>query len=268
MPIFFASDFHLGVAAHRSSRDREREVVAWLDHCVAEGAEAIYLVGDLFEFWFEWRRAVPRGYVRFLGKVAELTDRGIPVHVFTGNHDLWMQDYLPEETGVELHRSPVVHHLQGREVLIGHGDGLGPGDQGYKRLKKVMNAGWAKWLYGRLHPNLSIGMAHFFSHRSREGQPSEAEFLGAENEWLVAYSERKIEQNPSLDYCIFGHRHLPIDYLLSNGHSRYINLGEWLNYSTYLRMDEGEARLMKWLPSAPGSVYYGAARGLKRNQEL
>ncbi|WP_116126970.1 UDP-2,3-diacylglucosamine diphosphatase [Lewinella sp. IMCC34183] len=259
MPIFFASDFHLGVDARTTSREREREVVRWLDHCVAEGAEAIYLVGDLFEFWFEWRWAVPRGYVRFLGKVAEITDGGTPVHVFTGNHDLWMEDYLVEEVGVVLHRSPVVHHLQGRELLIGHGDGLGPGDHKYKRMKKVMDASWAKWLYARLHPNLAMRMAHFFSHQSREGQPSEEEFRGPEGEWLVAYSERKLAQRPSLDYCIFGHRHLPIDYTLSNGHSRYINLGEWLNYSTYLRLDGGQARLLRWDPSAPDRSYRGAA---------
>ena len=174
MPTFFASDFHLGVDARTTSRERERAVVSWLDHCLEEQADAIYLVGDLFEFWFEWRQAVPRGYVRFLGKLAEITDAGVPVHVFTGNHDLWMKDYLVQETGVILHRRPVVHHLQGRQLLIGHGDGLGPGDHGYKRLKKVLDAGWAKWLYARLHPNLSMGLALFFRHQSREGQPSEA----------------------------------------------------------------------------------------------
>ncbi len=246
MPVFFASDFHLGVAARHSSRERERRVVDWLDYCLREEAEAIYLVGDLFEFWFEWREAVPRGYVRFLGKLAEVADRGIPVHVFTGNHDMWMEDYLPREIGVTLHRTPVVHIIYGRKVLIGHGDGLGPGDRGYKRLKKVMNAPWAKWLYARLHPNLSMRLALYFSGQSRDNQPSEEEFLGEDQEWLIAYSERRLARDPELAYCIFGHRHLPIDHLLSDGRARYVNLGEWLFAYSYLRMEPGESTLQHW----------------------
>ena len=253
MPIFFASDFHLGVDARDSSAERERKIVAWLEHCAAERAEAIYLVGDLFEFWFEWRRAVPRGYVRFLGKLAELTDHGIPIYVFTGNHDMWMRDYLEEETGVTVYREPVVHTIYGRQVLIGHGDGLGPGDYGYKRLKKVMNARWAKWLYARLHPNFAMKLALFFSGHSRASQPSEEEFLGPEREWLVAYSEQKLRERPELAYCIFGHRHLPIDHTLSNGRSRYINLGEWLGAYTYLRMEADAATLLSWNPFPPAA---------------
>lgn len=247
MPTFFASDFHLGVDARLGSRERELEIVKWLDHCVAENADAIYLVGDLFEFWFEWKRAVPRGYVRFLGKLAELTDGGLPVHVFTGNHDMWMQDYLTEEMGVTMHRTPIERTIYGKQLVIGHGDGLGPGDYGYKRLKKVINAPWARWLYARLHPNLSMRLAHYFSHKSRDSQEPEDEFLGSGREFLVDYSERRLARNPHLDYCIFGHRHLPIDYLLSNEKSRYVNLGEWLYYHTYLRLDDtGEATLMEW----------------------
>ncbi|CAH1001775.1 UDP-2,3-diacylglucosamine hydrolase [Neolewinella maritima] len=251
MPTFFASDFHLGTDARDTSLVRERKLVAWLDHCVAEGADAIYLVGDLFEFWFEWQQAVPRGYVRFLGKLAELTDRGLLVYVFTGNHDMWMHDYLEQETGVTLYREPVIHEIYGRRVLIGHGDGLGPGDRGYKRLKKVINAPWARWLYGRLHPNLAVQLAMYFSSKSRESQPSREVFLGPDREWLVAYSERKLREYPDLAYCIFGHRHLPIDYTLSDNKARYINLGEWLNAYTYLRMDPQQAELLSWQSAAP-----------------
>ncbi|MCP9236097.1 UDP-2,3-diacylglucosamine diphosphatase [Lewinella sp. JB7] len=251
MPVFFASDFHLGVDARHSSRERERQIVRWLEYCEAEGAEAIYLVGDLFDFWFEWRRAVPRGFVRFLGKLAELTDRGIPVHVFTGNHDMWMHDYLQEEAGVRLYREPVVHTLYGKRVLIGHGDGLGPGDRGYKRLKKVINARWAKWMYARLHPNLAMFLALYFSHQSRESQGPEDVFLGPGEEWLVAYSERKLAADPELAYCIFGHRHLPIDYTLTNGRTRYLNLGEWLYTCTYARMDAHQTTLLRWDSTAP-----------------
>ena len=267
MPTFFASDFHLGVDARHTSAERERHIVAWLDHCVAEDADAIYLVGDLFEFWFEWRRAVPRGYVRFLGKLAELTDRGIPVYVFTGNHDMWMRDYLEREAGVILYREPVVHTIYGKKVLIGHGDGLGPGDRGYKRLKKVMNAGWAKWLYARLHPNLAMQLALFFSGKSREAQPSEEVFLGPEQEWLIAYSERKLAEHPRLAYCIFGHRHLPIDHTLSNGTSRYINLGEWLQAYSYLRMEPAAAELLSFDLAAPAPDSYRGAPHPSLNPE-
>ena len=254
MPTFFASDFHFGVAGRDSSREREARVVDWLDYCITEHADAIYLVGDLFEFWFEWKHAVPRGYVRFLGKLAEVCDAGIPVHVFTGNHDMWMKDYLVEEIGVQLHRKPVLHTIYGEQVLVGHGDGLGPGDKGYKRLKKVMNASWAKWLYGRLHPNLSMRLALYSSGKSRSYQPSEEVIKDLDREWLIAYSERKLTQYPDLRYCIFGHRHLPIDYRLSNGRSRYLNLGEWLHYSTYVRMEPDRTRLLYWDGPAPASA--------------
>ena len=246
MAIYLASDFHLGVDARVTSAARERQLVAWLDHCWKTDAEAFYLVGDLFEFWFEWRRVVPKGYVRFLGKLAEIVDAGIPVHVFTGNHDMWMIDYLEREIGVTLHFTGLRTRLLGHEVLIAHGDGLGPSDKGYKRLKRLFQAPWAKWLYARLHPNLAMGLAYYFSGASRESQPAETEFLGGEREWLVAYSERKLAQDPSLDYCIFGHRHLPIDYQLSNGRSRYLNLGEWLHYTSYCRMDERGAEILYW----------------------
>lgn len=246
MAIYLASDFHLGVDARVSARERERQVVGWLDACWKKDAEAFYLVGDLFEFWFEWKEVIPKGYVRFFGKLAEIVDAGVPVHVFTGNHDLWMIDYLEKEIGVTLHFERLRTNLKGHEVLIAHGDGLGPGDTGYKRMKKVFTAGWAKWLYARLHPNLAYRLAYALSARSRSSQPAETEFLGPEKEWLVAYSERKLAQEPGLDFCIFGHRHLPIDFTLANGKSRYINLGEWLHYTSYCRIDAQGAELLFW----------------------
>jgi UDP-2,3-diacylglucosamine hydrolase len=247
LAIYFASDFHLGVSARVSSREREDQVVAWLDHCWKTDAEGFYLVGDLFEFWFEWKEVVPRGYVRFFGKLAEIADAGIPVHIFTGNHDMWMKDYLETEIGVAMHWLPLRTQLMGHEMLIGHGDGLGPGDHGYKRLKRLFAARWAKWCYARLHPNFAMGLAFFFSGKSRSSQPPESEFLGADKEWLVAYSERKLSQDESLDFCVFGHRHLPIDYQLSNGHSRYVNLGEWLHYTSYGRLDKDGLELLYWV---------------------
>ncbi|MEL7161204.1 MAG: UDP-2,3-diacylglucosamine diphosphatase, partial [Bacteroidota bacterium] len=205
------------------------------------------LVGDLFEFWFEWREVVPRGYVRFFGKLAEIADAGVPIHVFTGNHDMWLEDYLEKEIGITaLHLKPLRTSLLGHELLIGHGDGLGPGDHGYKRLKRLFAARWARWCYGRLHPNFAMRLAMYFSGKSRSSQPAETEFLGPEKEWLVAYSERKLAQDPQLDYCVFGHRHLPIDYTLSDGHAKYFNLGEWLHYNSYCQLDETGMKLLFW----------------------
>lgn len=246
MAIYFASDFHLGVDARLSSREREAQVVAWLEHCWKKDAEAFYLVGDLFEFWFEWAEVVPAGYVRFFGKIAEITDAGIPVHVFTGNHDLWMGKYLPAQLGVVLHHRPLRTRLCGYEMLIGHGDGLGPGDYGYKRLKRLFLAPWARWLFARIHPDWAMQLAFFFSGKSRSSQPPETVFLGADKEWLVAYAERKVQQDPGLQYCVFGHRHLPIDHLLRNGASRYVNLGEWLHYTSFARLDGDGIQLDYW----------------------
>ena len=246
MAIYLASDFHLGVDARHTSRERERQIVAWLDHTWKSDAEAYYLVGDLFEFWFEWERVVPKGYVRFLGKLAEIVDSGVPVHVFTGNHDMWMRNYLVEEIGVQLHPTGLTTTLAGHPSLIAHGDGLGPGDHGYKRLKVLFQARWARWLYGRLHPNFAMWLAYYFSSHSRSSQVPEANFLGADREWLVAYSERKLAQHPALKYLIFGHRHLPIEFELSNGASTYINLGEWLHYNSYCRIDAAGYELLYW----------------------
>lgn len=245
MAIYFASDFHLGVAARVSSREREAQLVAWME-AIRQDAEAVYLVGDLFEFWFEWKKVIPKGYVRFLGKIAQLVDEGISVHVFTGNHDMWLFDYLETEIGVTLHRDPLTIEAQGKRILIGHGDGLGPGDYGYKRLKRLFRNPFAQWLLARAHPNLTMQVAYYWSGHSRSTQPAEDQFLGADKEWLIAYCERKLATDPSIDYFIFGHRHLPIDHRLSNGHSRYLNLGEWLHYNSYVKLENGIGELLYW----------------------
>ncbi|MEZ4986866.1 MAG: UDP-2,3-diacylglucosamine diphosphatase [Saprospiraceae bacterium] len=234
---YFASDFHLGIQGRLSSIERERQLVRWLDQ-VSQDADAIYLVGDIFDFWFEYRHAAPRGYVRLLGKLAAIRDKGIPVYLFTGNHDMWMFDYLSQELDVPIFRQPVVHELYGKQCFIGHGDGLGPGDHGYKLLKKVFANPLCQWLFARLHPNVGIGLASYLSQRSRAANAGEGTFLGPEREWLVQYSERKSASSPEIDFFIFGHRHLPIDYLLANKRSRYVNLGEWVYFNSYAVMDE------------------------------
>lgn len=243
--IYFASDFHLGVPDYESSLEREKKIVAWLDH-VAPTAAEIYLVGDLFDFWFEYKRAVPRGFVRLLGKLAELTDKGIPVHVFTGNHDMWIFDYLPKETGVQLYREPIDRTYFGKSFRIGHGDGLGPGDKGYKFLKKVFANKFCQWCFARLHPNFGIWLADLSSRTSRaKSKEIDEQFLGEDREWLIQYCREELHKQHT-DYFIFGHRHLPIDFRL-NAHSRYINLGEWINYRTYLEVRPDGVELKEWV---------------------
>jgi UDP-2,3-diacylglucosamine hydrolase len=242
--IYFASDFHLGVPDYVSSRKREDLVINWLSECQKDAAE-IFLVGDLFDFWFEHKHTAPKGYVRLLGKIAELTDSGIIVHVFTGNHDMWMFDYLPTELGVQMHREPISKTWNGKKFLIGHGDGLGPGDHGYKLLKKIFANKFCQWCFARLHPNFSFWLAQSSSKKSRLHAAQDDEvYLGDDKEWLAIYC-KEVLQKEHFDYFIFGHRHLPISLDLEKG-STYLNLGEWMNYQTYVEFDGEKAHLKEW----------------------
>jgi UDP-2,3-diacylglucosamine hydrolase len=239
--IYFASDFHLGVPSYEKSLERERLIVQWLDEAKKDAAE-IFLMGDVFDFWFEYRQTAPKGFVRLLGKIAEITDSGIPVSFFTGNHDMWMFEYLPKEIGITIHRQPITRVYNGKKFYLGHGDGLGPGDHGYKFIKKVFANKFCQWLFARLHPNFGMGMAHYWSNKSRlSNGPEDKKFHGDENEWLAIYS-REILKKEHFDYFIFGHRHLPLDIRLSEN-SRYINLGEWVNYNSYAVFDGNELEL-------------------------
>ncbi len=250
--IYFASDFHLGIDARLSSRERERQILRWLDSIRDEAGE-IYLVGDLFDFWFEYKTVVPKGFVRLLGKLAELRDSGIEIHYFTGNHDMWMFRYFEEELGIPTHREPIIRERNGKTFFIGHGDGLGPGDHGYKFIKRVFANPFSQWLFERLHPNFGIRLANFWSGSSRKRDRDAGRFLGSEKEWLIAYCNRKLDQL-SIDYFIFGHRHLPIDHTLKNGRSRYINLGDWMHYNSYAVFD-GEELQLHFFENEEGRIF-------------
>ena len=234
---YFASDFHLGVDARLTSVEREKQICRWLDF-VSQDAAAIYLVGDIFDYFFEYKTVIPKGFNRLFGKLQELRDGNLPIYFFTGNHDMWMFRYFEEEMGIPIYREPIIREIDGKTFYIGHGDGLGPGDYGYKFIKKVFSNKACQWLYARVHPNVGLPMMRLFSRKSREAQdPSvEAQFLGEEKEWLVLYANKKIEQ-VNADYFIFGHRHLAIDWQLKNGKSRYLNLGEWVFANTYAVFD-------------------------------
>lgn len=233
--IFFASDFHLGVPNHDASLDREKRIVKWLDSIKSE-AHTIYLLGDIFDFWFEYKHAIPKGFIRLQGKLAELRDAGIPISFFTGNHDMWMFDYFPEELGIPIYRDPQILQVGNHKLLIGHGDGLGPGDSTYKFLKRFFNSRICQWLFARLHPNLGIGIASYWSRKSRISNIKKEEtFQGEDGEFLWIYCN-EVERKVHHDYYIFGHRHLPLDLKISE-QSRYINLGEWVHFNTYAVYD-------------------------------
>lgn len=244
--IYFASDLHLGAPDPVSSAEREKRFIRWLDH-IQEDLEALYLLGDVFDMWFEYKQVVPKGHVRLLGRLAEIADRGVPIHYFTGNHDMWIFNYLPDEIGMTLHRDPIEVDLKGKRFLLGHGDGLGPGDRGYKFMKRVFRNRISQWFYRWIHPDLGLPLAHFFSGTSR--QAGEKGYLGEANEWLVQYCKQKLEER-SFDYFIFGHRHLPLDIELNDGpsSSRYINLGDWMSYNSYARFDGEELELRYFDP--------------------
>ncbi len=234
--IYFASDFHLGAPNEKESLKRERLIIQWLDEIKADAKE-IYLVGDLFDFWFEYQHVIPRGFVRFQGKIAELTDSGIPIHVFTGNHDMWIFDYLPKELGVTLYREPITRSFNGKKVHIGHGDGLGPGDTKYKMLKGIFNSKICQWAFARIHPNFGIGIANAWSRKSRKTNIDYDEvFHGEEKEQLIQYCKSFVETDATIDYFVFGHRHLPLEISI-NDKSTYINLGEWIKYNSYAVLD-------------------------------
>ncbi|WP_437921027.1 UDP-2,3-diacylglucosamine diphosphatase [Sphingobacterium sp. LRF_L2] len=241
--IYFASDFHLGVFPKATSRERERRIISWLDE-IKKDAKELYLVGDVFDFWFEYNTVVPRGFIRFLGKLAELADLGIKLTFFKGNHDMWMFGYLKEELGATIIDNELVLTLSEKRFFIHHGDGLGPGDRKYKFLKKFFRSALCQWLFARLHPNLGIGIAQRWSQHSRASNNEEERFLGEDREWLIHYAKEQL-QHTHYDYFIFGHRHVPYDITLGE-HSRIVNLGEWINHFTYAVWDGEQLALKTW----------------------
>lgn len=242
--IYFLSDFHLGAPDHAASLVREKKVVAFLDS-IKHDAGIVFIVGDIFDFWYEYRKVVPKGYVRLLGKLAELTDRGIDIRVFVGNHDMWMSGYFEAELKIPVYHHPKTFTCNGKSFYIAHGDGLGPGDHGYKFLKKIFRNPLCQWLFGQLHPTWGIGLANYFSRKSREKTgTADEQFLGEENEWLIIYSKELVKAHP-YDYLVFGHRHYPIDLPLQP-HGRYINLGDWIRNFTYASFDGVDMQLHKW----------------------
>jgi len=237
--IYFASDFHLGVPDHDSSLDREKKLVRWLDIIKLDASE-IFLMGDIFDFWFEYTTVIPKGYVRLLGKIAEITDSGIPIHVFRGNHDVWAFDYLNKELGVQLHREPVIRNFGGKQFYLAHGDGLGPGDTGYKFLKKVFELKVNQFIFKWLHPDIGTRLGLYFSHGSRianitREHKNDFQFI-IEKEMLYAYCMQTLEIQWDIDYFIFGHRHVPLVHPLTDKANMVI-LGDWVTNFSFAVFD-------------------------------
>jgi len=242
--LYFASDFHLGAPNKLESYKREKLIVRWMDS-IKEDAAALFLVGDLFDFWHEYKRVIPKGFIRFQGKLAELADSGLPIYIFTGNHDMWMFGYFTDELGIEILKSPISLNVDKTKILIGHGDGLGPGDKKYKVLKKIFANKICQWFFRQIHPDLGIKIANAWSASSRiSSTTSDTEKFLGDGEWLWTYA-KEMEKKEHFDYYVFGHRHLPLDLEVGEN-SRYINLGEWVNYNTFASFDGKEFVLKKF----------------------
>lgn len=238
--IYFASDFHLGAPDPVSSRQREHRVVAWLKEIQSDCAE-LFLMGDVFDFWFEYTTVIPKGFVRLQGQLAAMADAGIKISFFKGNHDMWVDDYFTKEIGVAIISDELIIERNGKRFYLHHGDGLGPGDKKYKFLRKIFRNSFCQWLFSVLPPRIGLFVANGWSGSSRVASNKKEEFLGNENEWLAVYAKEVLEKE-HFDYFIFGHRHLPLDIDLGNG-SRYINLGEWINFNSYAVFDGKQLEL-------------------------
>lgn len=249
--VYFASDIHLGLPTPDGALTREKLFVSWLDR-IKEDASEIFLVGDIFDFWYEYKRVVPRGFTRFLGKIAEITDSGIPVHFFTGNHDVWMFDYLPNEIGVQLHRKPVVREFNGKKFYIGHGDGLGKGDYGYKLLKSIFTSRVLQWLFSRLHPNFSLWFGNRWSVRSRYSKDVTYQFKGDEE--LIAKFAQQTLASENYDFFVFGHWHAATIHRLTPN-ANLVMLGDWIVNNTFACWDGQNMSLKKYSPNPSSDPY-------------
>ena len=241
--VYFASDQHFGAPSAESSRIRENKFIKWLNF-IEKDIGALFLVGDLFDFWFVYKSVVPKGFVRILGKLASMSDNGIPIYFFVGNHDLWMEDYFITELGIQVFHKPQEFYINGKSFLIGHGDGLGPGDNGYKRMKKIFTNSISKFLFRWIHPDIGVKLAQYLSINNKLISGDDNVIChGPEKEIIFKYILKK-ENEKSRNFYVFGHTHRPID--LPTEKFRYINLGDWINHYTYAELTLDNLLLKTW----------------------
>ncbi|WP_448105136.1 UDP-2,3-diacylglucosamine diphosphatase [Pedobacter panaciterrae] len=242
--IYFASDFHLGSPYFFESRKREDRILRWLN-AIEPTCSELFLMGDVFDFWFEYSTVVPKGFIRLQGKLAAMTDAGIKIYFFKGNHDMWVNDYFTKEMGIEIISDELVIERNGKTFFLHHGDGLGPGDRKYKMLRKIFRNPVCRWLFSMVPPRIGMGIANGWSRSSRAASSKVEVFEGIENEWLAIYAkEQMVKQH--YDFFVFGHRHLPLDLDLGGG-TKYVNLGEWITYNSYAVFD-GDVLSLKYFP--------------------
>lgn len=242
--IYFASDLHLGMQPLEESLQRERIFVEWLDQ-IRVDAKELWLLGDVFDYWFEYRKVAPRGYTRFLGKLATLSDEGVEIHLIPGNHDIWIFDYLPSEIGLTIHRKSLTRTWNNHLFLLGHGDGLNKGDRVYRMLQWTFKNRLMQWLYARIHPNGTLALAHWWSKKSRMQHGTFGIYHGKDGEHQVQFARKQLKEEPGIEYFIFGHRHIPFDLRIAEN-SRVICLGDWIGNFTYAVFDGHELILKKF----------------------
>jgi len=235
--VYFLSDAHLGSLAIDHSRTHERRLVRFLD-TIKEKAAAVYLLGDMFDFWYEYKYVVPKGYTRFLGKLSELTDMGVEVHFFTGNHDIWAYDYLEKECGVQLHTQPLTTEIYGRVFMLAHGDGLGDPDKKFKVIRYLFHNRFCQTMFSAIHPRWAMwfGLTWAKHSRLKRKNGEEPPFMGENKEHLVLYAKQYAKQHPEVDYFLFGHRHIELDLNVSKK-ARMMILGDWITQFTYVVYD-------------------------------
>jgi len=240
--IYFASDAHLGSNVFEDPRVVEKRLVKWLDS-IKHDAKALYLLGDIFDFWFEYKYVVPRGFTRFLGKISEMSDMGVEIHFFVGNHDIWIFDYLNKETGAIIHKKPYITEIEGKKFFLSHGDGLGDKSKQFKLIRWIFHNRLCQILFAAIHPRWGIGLAHVWSRHSRlQGLKETAGYFGEDKEHLVLFAKEYLQQNPEIDYFVFGHRHILLDLMLSKK-SRIVIVGDWIQYYSYAVFDGKEITL-------------------------
>ena len=244
--VYFLSDAHLGSWAIDHGRMHERRLVRFLDS-IKHKAAAIYLLGDMFDFWYEHKYTVPKGYTRFLGKLSELTDMGVEVHFFTGNHDIWAYSYLEEECGVIMHRKPITTDIYGKVFYLAHGDGLGDPDIKFKLLRRMFHNTICQRLFSAIHPRWSMWLGLTWAKHSRMKRINgeEPPYMGENKEHLVLYAKQYMKSHPNVDIFIFGHRHIELDLNLSKS-VRMMILGDWISQFTYVVFDDDHLLLEEY----------------------
>lgn len=238
MPAYFISDVHLGLGSHEKEKAKEDRLLAFLAS-ILPSATTLFIVGDLFDFWFEYKTVIPKGFHRTLAALQAFTDKGVPVHYLAGNHDFWMGDFFTTELGITMHLDPFDIVVDGKNIHLHHGDGLAANDLGYRLIKPILRSRLNIRLYRWLHPDIGVRLARGSSRSSREYTANKDY---GEGEGMHAYAAEKIKEG--CDIVVMGHKHSPAFEKIGSG--VYVNLGDWITSHTYAELHQGEIALRSW----------------------